>query len=267
MRATPMERSAGTPLLASPAAAAIGRPQRSGGITLYRFGTFFGTPDSSPFVIKTMMLLRLAGLVYRDVQGNPMRAPRKLLPYIEDNGVVVSDSTFIRRHIERKYAIDFDAALTAGQKAAAWAAERMCEDHLYFAMLDLRWLDKANFAKGVGTMFGFLPLPLRPVAKALLRRMNGKRLVGHGMGRYSKTEIADLAIRDIDALAVLLGDKPYLMGEKPCGADATIFGFVTAFLTPPLETPIRTAAVGHANLVAYCDRVMGAYFPEIGRQP
>jgi len=31
-------------------------------ITLHGFGPFFGTPDSSPFVIKVMMLLKLAGV-------------------------------------------------------------------------------------------------------------------------------------------------------------------------------------------------------------
>src|SRR5215831_5537920 len=97
-------------------------------ITLYRFGPFLGAPDSSPFVIKAMVLLKLAGLSFRAVQGNPLKAPRKLLPYIEDEGVRVADSTFIRRHIERKYGVDFDAALSLEAKASAWAVERMCED-------------------------------------------------------------------------------------------------------------------------------------------
>jgi glutathione S-transferase len=236
-------------------------------ITLHRFGRFFGTPDSSPFVIKTMMLLKLAGLAYRDVRGNPLRAPKKLLPSIEDDGEVVADSTLIRFHIEQKYGFDFDAALSPEQKAVAWAVERMCEDHLYFAMLDLRWRDRANFVNGVATMFDFLPRPLRPIVKAMLRRMNAKRLFGHGLGRHPTAEIARLAIRDFDALAVLLGDKPYLMGDTPCGADATVFGFVTAILTPPLETPIRAAALRHANFVSYRDRITRAYFPETRQEP
>ena len=52
--------------------------------------------------------------------------PHKL-PYIEDDGVMVSDSTFIRWHIEQKYRIDFDKGLDASQKAIAWAL-RMVED-------------------------------------------------------------------------------------------------------------------------------------------
>jgi glutathione S-transferase len=124
-------------------------------ITLHGFGPFFGTPDSSPFVIKVMMLLKLAGVAYRDVRGNPFTAPRRLLPYLRDEDVTVADSTLIRLHLEKKYHLDFDAGLSAEQKATAWAVERMCEDHLYFAMLDMRWVDEANFNEGLGRhMFG-----------------------------------------------------------------------------------------------------------------
>jgi glutathione S-transferase len=230
---------------------------------LYRFGPFFGAPDPSPFVIKAMMLLKLAGLPYCEVQGNPLKAPKKLLPYIVDAGVIVADSSLIRRHIERKYGFDFDAALSDEQKAVAWAAERMCEDHLYFAMLEARWFDRAAFKTGVGTMFGIVPLPLRPLAKVMLRRANAARLYGHGLGRHSKADIFELAVRDIDALSVLIGDKPYLTGDKPCGSDAFVFGIVTSILTPPLDIPLRPAAQKHANLVAYCDRMTRQFFPKL----
>src|SRR5262249_53165476 len=228
-------------------------------ITLYRFGPFLGAPDSSPFVIKTMMLLKLAGLEFRALRGNPLRAPLRLLPYIEDEGVTVADSTLIREHLEQKYGCDFDAGLSLEQKATAWAIERMCEDHLYFAMLESRWFDRSNFRNGVAMMFGGVPAPLRPVARIILRRLNGSRLRGHGLGRLSKTHIARLATCDIDSLATLCGDKPYLMGSRPCGADAIAFGIVTSILTPPLSSPLRTAVGKHANLVEYRDRLMREY--------
>jgi glutathione S-transferase len=256
-------RGGGLRPAAGPAPAGSDSPSVStGGITLYGFGPFLGTPDSSPFVIKVMLLLELGGLPYRVLRGNPFTAPRRLLPFIDDDGVRVADSTFIRLHLERKYGVDFDAGLSAEQKAVAWSVERMCEDHLYFAMLEARWLDRANFANGLGRhMFGGVPMPLRPLVKVMLRRMNAKRLHGHGIGRHGPGEIAALALRDIDALAVLLGDRPHLMGDRPCGADATLFALVTAILTPPLDTPLRTAMAAHANLVAYRDRIGNRYFP------
>ena len=138
----------------------------------------------------------------------------------------------------------------------------MCEEHLIFALLHLRWADRANFRKGIARLFTIVPLPLRPFARALMRRRTVRRVVTQGMGEHSKEEITTLAVRDIDALATLLGDKPFLMGAKPCGADATVFGFVTALMTPELKSPIIAAALSHRNLVAYRDRILRSYFAE-----
>ena len=72
-----------------------------------------------------------------------------------------------------------------------------------------------------------------------------------------------LAARDIDALAALIGDKPYLMGDKPCGSDAFVFGIVTSILTPSLDIPLRAVMQKHANLLAYRDRMTRQLFPEL----
>ena len=81
-----------------------------------------------------------------------------------------------------------------------------------------------------------------------------------GFGRHTPGEQDELAIADINALATLIGDKAFLMGEKPCGADATVFAFVASFLTPVFDTPIRTAAERHTNLVAYKELITRLYF-------
>jgi glutathione S-transferase len=51
------------------------------------------------------------------------------------------------------------------------------------------------------------------------------------------------------------------MGERPCGADATVFPFMAHALCPLFETAILTCAVQRPNLVAYRDRLMAQYFP------
>src|SRR4051794_8618942 len=101
-------------------------------ITLYTFGPFFGLPDASPFVTKAEMLLKMAGVPYRTDTAGFTRAPKGKLPYIEDDGQVVPDSTFIRLHIEKKYGVDFDRGLSPEQRAIAWAFEKMAEEHLYW---------------------------------------------------------------------------------------------------------------------------------------
>jgi glutathione S-transferase len=95
----------------------------------------------------------------------------------------------------------------------------------------------------------------------MIRKRVAKALWAQGTGRHTAGEIAELGIRDIEALAALIGDKPFLFGETPCGADATVFACVAGTLCTVSDTPVRTAAEQHANLAAYRDRLMKAYFP------
>ena len=90
-------------------------------LTLYTTRAGFGLPDTSPFVLKTEVQLQMAGLAYERVAAIPPQAPKGKLPYIDDHGIVVTDSTFIRAHIERSRGIDLDAGLDALQRAQAWA--------------------------------------------------------------------------------------------------------------------------------------------------
>src|SRR4051812_9804268 len=105
-------------------------------ITLYTFGPAFGLPDPSPFVMKAKMLLKLADLPYRTDSRGFGKAPKGKLPYIDDNGTVVPDSTFIRWHIEEKYGIDFDRGLSPAERGVAWSVEKLLEDNLYWSMVN-----------------------------------------------------------------------------------------------------------------------------------
>jgi len=234
-------------------------------ITLYTFGPYFGLPDASPFVTKAMLLLKFAGLSYSEDRGGYFKAPKGKLPYINDDGAIVADSTFIRFHIDKKYGVDFDAGLSPEQRAVAWAVEKMCDEHLYFALMEIRWRNDANFAKGPAQFFVGIPTPIRPLVRQSIRRKTMKTLDMQGLGRHSPDDVATLACRDVDALATLLGNKPFLMGDKPCAADATMAAFIIGLLVPDFETRVRTAIQGHANLVAYSRRILDRYFPSLER--
>jgi glutathione S-transferase len=231
-------------------------------ITLYKFGPGFGLTDPSPFVMKAETLLKMASLPYRADTTGFAKAPKGKLPYIEDDGEIIADSTFIRWHVENKYAIDFDHGLAPEQRAIAWAFEKMAEDHLYWAAVDARWLDDANFAKGPATFFRGVPAPVRPLVIRLIRRRVRKNLQAHGMGRHSRNEIVALGTRAIDAIADFLGSKPFFMGAEPTAVDATMFAFAAGILCPVFETPLRTAAERHDNLKRYVGRMTARYYPD-----
>src|SRR5947208_14308217 len=96
-------------------------------ITLYGFGAGFGLPEISPFVTKTEIQLKMAGLAYRKEKAKPPSSPKGQLPYIVDEAATIADSTFIRAHLEAKSGFAFDAPLRLEARAQAWAFERTTE--------------------------------------------------------------------------------------------------------------------------------------------
>jgi glutathione S-transferase len=219
-------------------------------IILRVFGPAFGLPDASPFVTKAEVLLKMAALPYMTEIAEARAAPRGKLPWLEDDGVIVPDSTLIRFHIERKYAVDFDKGFAAPDRAVAWAIEKLLEDHLYWAIIDARWMHDENFAKGPAQFFAAVPDHARDGAIAKARQLAADNL-------------AALAKRAISSVTAILADRPYLMGDRPCGADATVFAFITGLLCPLFTTPLFDLAVSRQNLVDYRDRMMGQYFPDL----
>ena len=182
-------------------------------ITLYAFGPQFSLPDPSPFVTKAEVLLKMSKLPYEiDLKGF-RKAPKGKLPYIKDDGELIADSTFIRRHLERKHKIDFDRGLSAEQKAIAWAFEKLAEDNLYWAIVDARWMIDANFDKGPRRFFDVIPAPVRPLVVPMIRRQVRKNLHAHGMGRHSRSEIESIATQGIDHTA-----QAWLRFVNPHGA-------------------------------------------------
>ncbi|MBV8679977.1 MAG: glutathione S-transferase family protein [Aquitalea sp.] len=232
-------------------------------ITLYTFGPAFGLPDPSPFVLKAEMLLKLSGLPYRKQRGSMRTAPKGKLPYIDDNGTLVPDSTLIRLHLAERHGITLDAGLSAAEQAVAWSVECLCSDHLYWCVVHERWLDDAVFARGPAQFFQRVPALLRGMVSQMVRRKVRGNLQGQGLGRFSPAERERLLQLDIGSLAALLGDKPYMLGDTPSWLDATVFAFVASALLARLgDTPSRQAVLQHANLVAYAGRLRQHYFPD-----
>ena len=201
-------------------------------ITLYGFGAGFGLPEISPFVTKTEVQLKMAGIAYRKERAKPPASPKGQLPYIVDEAETIANSTFIRAHLEAKYGFDFDAPLSLQARAQAWAFERMIEHHVYWALIGARWVDGDNFAKGprISSM-GCRSICAMKIREDAQFRVAENYLLS-GLGRHAPGQ----GRRSCRALAVcIVGPtrrKPYLMGETPCGTDATAFGALTEILTP-----------------------------------
>ncbi|MGJ4955905.1 glutathione S-transferase family protein [Bradyrhizobium sp. HKCCYLRH2015] len=231
-------------------------------ITLFGLGAGFGLPEISPFVTKTEVQLKMAGLDYRKQRAMPPASPKGQLPFIDDGGELIADSTFIRAHIERKYGFDFDSGLDVRARAQAWGFERMIEHHLYFALVGARWVDPVNFAKGPAHFFDGVPADKREKLREDAQFRVAENYLISGLGRHAPDEDVDLAARSLRALSVQLGDRPYLMDDRPCGTDATAFAVIAGILTPFFDSELRRRTESFGNLVAYAERMMAQYYPE-----
>jgi glutathione S-transferase len=205
--------------------------------------------------MKVEVYLKLSKLPYRTVTGNPLFAPKSKLPYIEQTGgPTVADSSAILEHLESKQAHPLDEGVTELDRARARVIQRTLEEGLYFVILWSRWTEDAGWAV-TRTGLDFLPFPIRGVMGRVIRKQNTQKTYAQGTGRHKPHEIYDIGKRDLSALATLLGEAPFFLGEKPRTIDVTAYAFLANVLNYEVESPLRTELRSRRNLVAFIERV------------
>ena len=230
-------------------------------IRLHQFAPAFGLPNASPFCMKLETYLRMASLPFELVNsGDVLKAPKRKLPYIDDDGTLVADTSFIIEHLKARYGDPLDAALSPQQRAVATAFQRLFEENLYWAVVQTRWAEDAGWQKTRQAFFGTLPAPLRWFLPTLARRGLLAEMRGQGMGRHSAAEIQAIGCRDVTAVADFLADKPYMLGEQPSSLDATAHAFLANLLWAPVDSPLQRHARTRPTLEAYCQRMKARYF-------
>ena len=230
-------------------------------IRLHQFAPAFGLPNASPFCMKLETYLRMASLPFELVNsGDVLKAPKRKLPYIDDDGTLVADTSFIIEHLKARYGDPLDAALSPQQRAVATAFQRLFEENLYWAVVQTRWADDAGWQKTRQAFFGTLPAPLRWFLPTLARRGLLAEMRGQGMGRHSAAEIQAIGCRDVTAVADFLADKPYMLGEQPSSLDATAHAFLANLLWAPVDSPLQRHARTRPTLEAYCQRMKARYY-------
>ena len=230
-------------------------------IKLYQFAPAFGLPNMSPFCMKVETYLRMAGLPYECPRGaDVFKSPKGKMPYIDDKGKIVADSTFIIEYLKAAYGDPLDVKLSAHQRALGVVIQRTFEESLYWPVVYSRWIEDAGFAKVSEAAFSRLKFPLRQIIPPLARRGLRKQLHAQGTGRHSREEIYAIGFKDVTALAELLGEQAFFLGDEPAAIDATGYAFLANLLWVPLDLPIRAHAQKFANLEAYCQRMKARYF-------
>jgi glutathione S-transferase len=192
--------------------------------------------------------------------ANLQNAPKKKLPYIEDDGRSIGDSSLIIEYLKTTYGDRLDGHLSPAEKAISLAMRRMMEENLYWVMVYSRWQEPDNWEETKEAFFGSFPPLLKQVIPSIARKQAIQKLDGHGMGRHSASEIYQIGIADVTALSDFLADKPFFMGDRPTTLDATAYAFLSNILYTPIKSPLKRKVETLTNLTTYCDRVKARYY-------
>jgi len=230
-------------------------------ITLFQFPPALGLPNASPFCLKMEAYLRLAGIDYKtEYVSNPAKGPKGKLPYIAIDGRSIADSELIIQHLHKALGKNLDENLTAHERALGDAFGRLVEEYLYWIIVYSRWIDSRYWPQVKESFFAEFPWLLQSILPAILRKQVRRRLYEQGLGRHSREEIYGFAQRTLGSLADFLGDKTFYMGDRPTKIDATMYAFLANIIQVDLDTELKSLAMSHRNLVAYCDRMREQIF-------
>lgn len=231
-------------------------------IEIFKFGPAFGLRETGPFVLKTMAYMKLTGIPYvENIQGDPRKAPKKKIPYIVDDGQEIGDSSFIIKHLKAKHGDPLAKGFSPEQLAAGHALKVMLEERTYWAgMIYPRWIKTDHHKMIADTFFGEIPGFLRMTIFRMVAKGVAKSAAGHGIGAHSDAEIYELGLEDIKAAEALLGQKEFMLGDKPAEVDATAYAFLYGMATDVFPTPIQAYIKNSPRLTAYIDRIDALLF-------
>jgi len=171
------------------------------------------------------------------------------------------DSSIIIAHLSERYGVDLDRSLDADAKARALVIQRTLEEHFHQAFEHQLFLGRGGSAR-LAELVSTLPLPLRWIVSRVLISQLRKQLYQRGLGRHDESEIIRQGKADLDALSVLLGEQPYVLGDQPSSIDACVLGFLGVSVYVEGDKPLFNYAASLDNLYRYCERMRGRYFPE-----
>lgn len=222
-------------------------------ITLYSYPELFGLPDNNPFGLKVDTFLRLTKIDYTHEHIiNTQDAPRGQLPFMKDNGQIISDSNFIIQYLSKKY-VDLDSDLNESQKNIHFLINRMLDNHLYWVMSYSRWQDEKYWPFFKAAFLKQLP-ELSDETLEKIRTYNMEKYHVQGISRYSTNDIYQSGIDDLQAIILILADNNFIFGNKIHALDACCYGFLANILYFDIETPLKDVLV-RTSLKDYTHRI------------
>jgi glutathione S-transferase len=232
-------------------------------LSITTFPAGFGEISASPFSAKALCLLEMAGRPYERVTSlDPRKAPKAKFPFLEDGGQIIPDSDFIRTHLEQKFGLDFDEGLSDQDRAVSRAMISMAEDGLYFFLVVNRWVKDEHWPTTREELFSLIPKLMRNFVTGRIRKGVAAGAHWQGAARFSEKERV-LRVRGYcDAFAGQLGDKPFLFGDRPTAADASVVPMLWTTAAFPTQNAISDVVLKNLKLMAYMERGKSEMYPK-----
>jgi glutathione S-transferase len=229
-------------------------------ITLITYPAAFGLPAASPFCLKAMMLLQMSGHPWEpEFSNDPRKMPYAKLPAVRHDGTLIADSDNIRATLET-LGIDFDAGLSPKDRAHSRALIRMAEEHIYFHIVLDRWGNDATWPIVRDQYFSAIPALLRKPITNRIRKSVNAGMITQGLGRFSPVDRLARLNPDLAAIATLL-DAPFLFGDTPTAADASVAAMLATARATPTNTALAQRIASDPILSPYIDRALAAMLP------
>jgi len=236
-------------------------------IKLFQFPRMFGIPNLSPFCCKLETWLRIAGVPYEIVETpDPRKGPKRKLPFIEDSGVRIADTSIIIDHLKRTRDVDPDARLDASQRATALLVQRTLEEHYAFVVAYTH-LVRDEGVRHTRARFDSVPSIVRPLVIRTVQKQIKNLLWQQGILRHADRDIIESGVSDWRAVLRVMSDGPFFFGSEPTSVDAIVFGTLATSVLTPIESPIRDFLRSQPACVAYAERMRERFFPELAAAP
>jgi glutathione S-transferase len=227
----------------------------------------FAIPNLSPFCCKLETWLRIARIPYEVVDTtDPRKGPKGKLPFIEDAGLRIGDSSLIVEHLAKTRGVDLDTHFDTSQRGIALLVQRTLEEHYAFVVLYTHFIREDGW-RHTRANFDSVPAIARALVASMVRGRMRRILWTQGVLRHLDEEIVESGVRDWRAVLTVMGDGPFFLGNEPTGVDAIVFAALATTVLTPIESPIRDFLRSQPGCIAYAERMRTRFFPELAIAP
>lgn len=235
---------------------AVGRDYPADTVVLHQIKRGPYAPSLSPFCLKLETYFRMTNIPYQN-EFSYKSGPKGKIPWIEYNGDIYSDSSFIIKHFNNEKGYDLNKGCNPEQKAIAHALQKMAEEHMYWLVILCRWEFYRSETKRTLTQ-------LPGIMVWEIARRTRKMAHAQGIGRHSQSEVEQLLEDDLSALSDFLGEKQFMMGDEPTELDCAIFGQLSQVKWHVPETCRARQFLQDSltNLNGYCERMKTRFWPD-----